>query len=301
MKEIKVDEQVWKKLQELAEPFVDKEPNDVLHRILKINNKQPKIIPNNNNRISQENLIPYIIQVLYDNGGRATKETVEKKIYQMFKNIFNQEYYQETVSHSVPRWRHNIAWAKEMAKQKDLIKNPKDSGRGIWELTSKGERYCQKRDIEHTKVFIPLKNSKCTLEDKKMINNSAKLQRAEECLRVFDHSNVYSKKYDGIKEAMDIFKYELSNKDICAETEEWIKNKKRAYAMAYLKLLPNVPLENGLEFLILSFIHIKDEINEITSSDNGLNKNYKTFVNAFNDDLRSLLQRIESKTPSKVY
>jgi len=34
MPDIHIDDEVWKRLQELARPFVDKEPNDVLRRIL---------------------------------------------------------------------------------------------------------------------------------------------------------------------------------------------------------------------------------------------------------------------------
>jgi len=59
----------------------------------------------------------------------------------MFSEIFSQPYYTETVSHGVPRWKHNIAWAKERAKNRGLIKPPKESGRGWWELTLKGENY----------------------------------------------------------------------------------------------------------------------------------------------------------------
>jgi len=89
-------------------------------------------------RISQDELIPHIIKVLQKHGGRARKDQVEKEIYQMFKDIFKEPYYQETVSIGVPRWQHNIAWAKERAKKRGLIKRPEESGRGFWELTEKG-------------------------------------------------------------------------------------------------------------------------------------------------------------------
>jgi hypothetical protein len=89
-------------------------------------------------RISQDELIPHIIKVLQKHGGRARKDQVEEEIYQMFKDIFKEPYYQETVSNGVPRWQHNIAWAKERAKKRRLIKRPEESGRGFWELTEKG-------------------------------------------------------------------------------------------------------------------------------------------------------------------
>lgn len=89
-------------------------------------------------KISQDDLIPHIVKVLQKHGGRARKDQVEEEIYQMFKDIFKEQWYQETVANGVPRWQHNIAWAKERAKRKGLIKRPEDSGRGYWELTQIG-------------------------------------------------------------------------------------------------------------------------------------------------------------------
>ncbi|MFZ2417535.1 MAG: winged helix-turn-helix domain-containing protein, partial [Smithellaceae bacterium] len=69
---------------------------------------------------------------------KSTHQPDEPEIYQMFKDLFQEPWYQETVSNGVPRWQHNIAWAKERAKRKGLIKRPDDSGRGYWELTATG-------------------------------------------------------------------------------------------------------------------------------------------------------------------
>lgn len=52
----------------------------------------------------------------------------------MLYETFNQPWYQETVSGGIPGWQRNLAWAKERAKHKGLIKRPEDSGRGYWEL-----------------------------------------------------------------------------------------------------------------------------------------------------------------------
>lgn len=86
-------------------------------------------------RISLDGLIPHIKDVLRKYGGRASKKQVEKDIFQKFKDIFKEKWYQEKVSNNVPRWQHHIAWAKERAKEKGIIKWPHDSGRGYWELT----------------------------------------------------------------------------------------------------------------------------------------------------------------------
>ena len=90
-------------------------------------------------KISQDELIPYIVKVLYEYGGRATKSQVENKIYELHESIFQHKWYQATVSRDVPRWKHDIAWAKERARQRhDFVKS---AGRGIWELTEGGKRY----------------------------------------------------------------------------------------------------------------------------------------------------------------
>lgn len=92
----------------------------------------------NGKRITQDELIKPIIKVLHMNGGVLEKEKVEKAIYLIYKDIFDQSYYQEKVSHGVPRWKHDIAWAKERAKHKDFIKGGAVSKRGLWELTELG-------------------------------------------------------------------------------------------------------------------------------------------------------------------
>lgn len=92
--------------------------------------------------ITQDELIPPIIKILYESGSKATKAFVENKIFKMFQHEFEKPYYNETVSHGVPRWKHYTAWAKERAKQNHgFTKSAKESGRGIWELTDAGVVY----------------------------------------------------------------------------------------------------------------------------------------------------------------
>lgn len=92
-------------------------------------------------KISQDDLIPHVVKVLQKHGGRARKDQVEEEIYNMFKDTFKEPWYQEKVSHRVPRWKHNIAWAKERAKQlHGYTKSAKESGRGWWELTESGRK-----------------------------------------------------------------------------------------------------------------------------------------------------------------
>ena len=91
--------------------------------------------------------------VLYNFGGSAEKTQVENEIYKIFKEQFSNKWYHDRVSNGVERWRHNIAWAKERAKQRhNLIKPATESGRGIWELNSKGKEYYHKIKSEIEKI-----------------------------------------------------------------------------------------------------------------------------------------------------
>ncbi len=97
--------------------------------------------PNGIEKITQQELVPYIIECLKELGGRAKKQEVEKCIYNKLQQIFEQDYYRQTVSHGIPRWKQNIAFAKEIAKNEVLIKRPSEAEWGVWELTEKGFRY----------------------------------------------------------------------------------------------------------------------------------------------------------------
>jgi hypothetical protein len=150
---IEVDHDVSRKLAETARQLGITR-NGVLRQLLKLDNPTVPRIQKNSIRNGtkadphlifnniQDELIPHIVKILYENGGKATKTVVENEIFRLFQHEFEKPYYNETVSHDVPRWRHHIAWAKERAKQKHgFIKSASESGRGIWELTDEGIAY----------------------------------------------------------------------------------------------------------------------------------------------------------------
>ena len=92
--------------------------------------------------ISQDDLIPHIIRILQRHGGRARKSVVDEEMYELMRDVFEHPWYHETVSKNVPRWKHNVAWAKDRARQRQgLIKPASQSGHGYWELTEKGKNY----------------------------------------------------------------------------------------------------------------------------------------------------------------
>lgn len=154
MNMIEIDLQVSDRLTEIAKPLGITR-NSVLRQLLKIENPKTTVKNNlvkydkkaNSNLIFnniQDELIPHIVKVLFENGGKSTKSIVEQEIFTLFQHEFEKPYYKKTVSHGVPRWKHDIAWSKERAKQlHGFIKSAKESDRGIWELTDKGISYCE--------------------------------------------------------------------------------------------------------------------------------------------------------------
>ena len=149
---IEVDHDVSRKLAEKARQLGITR-NGVLRRFLRLDSSVPNIgrdttkngtkaAPHQIFNNIQDELIPHIVKILYENGGKATKTFVENEVFALFQHEFENPYYNETVSHGVPRWKHSIAWAKERAKQRHgFIKSASESGRGVWELTDEGIAY----------------------------------------------------------------------------------------------------------------------------------------------------------------
>lgn len=75
---------------------------------------------------SQDELIPFLVLVIKSFGGIARKSDVDDKM-------------------NVERWKHDIAWAKERARQHHgYVKSAEQAGWGIWELTNFGKEYADK-------------------------------------------------------------------------------------------------------------------------------------------------------------
>jgi len=92
-------------------------------------------VPSPHNEITENDLIPHIIEILREHGGKAPKAVVDEEMIKKLHTVLEQPWYQEILQSGVPRWKHFVAWAKERAKHRGLIKYPKDSGRRYWELT----------------------------------------------------------------------------------------------------------------------------------------------------------------------
>jgi hypothetical protein len=92
-------------------------------------------------KIKEMDLVSEILACLKSNGGSAQKVDVEKAVFEKFKSAFETPYYQELVGGGVARWRKNVQFARNTARNMGLIKAPDESGRGVWELTPKGAHW----------------------------------------------------------------------------------------------------------------------------------------------------------------
>ena len=110
-------------------------PNKALQQSKAVSKTEPKF------KITQEQIVPYIIKALGDLGGRAHRNKVLQVVYNELKDIFSQPYYQEILARGDIRWRKMTDYARLRAKHNKLIRETEKSGRGIWELTEKGWEY----------------------------------------------------------------------------------------------------------------------------------------------------------------
>ena len=93
--------------------------------------------PPSGKRMAQNDLVPYVIDVLSKHGGQAKQVQIVEEIYEFFKNIFQEPFYQELASSGVPKWKHYIIEARKIAERQGLIEPSPNTGRA-WELTPKG-------------------------------------------------------------------------------------------------------------------------------------------------------------------
>jgi len=92
-------------------------------------------------------------------GNKVLKSEVDGKMYELLKKEFSDPVYHEKVANNVPRWKHDVAWAKERAKQHHgYVKSAEQSGRGIWELTSEGMEYLEYLKKKLQRTFVTRKN-----------------------------------------------------------------------------------------------------------------------------------------------
>ena len=148
MPNIRIDDEVFAKLQALAEPFVD-DPNSVLRRVLglveapqRTSRGRPRRtnVDGNPHRAHSSELLPQpeyylpILQAVADEGGaRRSGEAVEAVGETLHDQLKPKDF--EEISSGVVRWRNRTRWAAQRLKEGGLLVS---RNRGIWELTEAG-------------------------------------------------------------------------------------------------------------------------------------------------------------------
>ena len=152
MPTIRIDEEVFNGLKQLAEPFVDS-PNAVVRRLLMEKGiiPQPPVEPRANpllplvpERVLTPLLTPqqiyeqFLLVTLAENfAGRADKRSVTKSVIErMLKQGFIGPADLELVATGETKAENTITWGRNALKNRGLI--ARGSQRGIWELTEEG-------------------------------------------------------------------------------------------------------------------------------------------------------------------
>ena len=119
--------------------------SEIYKNFEKVENKGIKEPPNS---ITQDKFLSIVIKILQQLGGKAPKKKVEAKIAELHNKKLKHPWYQEyvgaqpTVGYAgVPRWKKNVQFARNTAREYGFIKPTEKSGRGIWELTEEGMNY----------------------------------------------------------------------------------------------------------------------------------------------------------------
>lgn len=148
MPTIRIDDEVWKELQKMAQPFVDS-PNDVLRRLLSLDGKASTVPPVatlkptvsrqvQNKTVSGHEYRKAILECLLAIGGRATAHDVLEAVEQKMKPRFTREDY-GLLRYGQIRWRTNAMYERKHMVMEGLLK--RDSPRGIWEISDKGRQW----------------------------------------------------------------------------------------------------------------------------------------------------------------
>jgi hypothetical protein len=145
MPTIRIDDDVFAGLQQLAKPFVDS-PNMVIRRLLEERGvlraaaKAPKSV-----RLAPDALTPqavyedYLLYVLakeFDGQGHK-RDVTHAIVKRMMKDGFIGAADQELVSTGETKAENTITWARNALKQRGQINRA--SRRGMWELTAAGK------------------------------------------------------------------------------------------------------------------------------------------------------------------
>ncbi|MFC1955331.1 winged helix-turn-helix domain-containing protein [Chloroflexota bacterium] len=80
---------------------------------------------------------PYLLEALYELGGRASTGDVLEIVERKMKTILNEVDYQTVPSGEI-RWFNTAKWERWTLVKEGLLKSKSEVPKGIWELSEKG-------------------------------------------------------------------------------------------------------------------------------------------------------------------
>ena len=157
MPTIRIDQQVFEGLQQLAKPFVDS-PSMVIRRLLEERGvlraaakvaKSVRLAPNA--LTPQAIYEDYLLHILAKefNGQGHKRDVTHAIVKRMMKDGFIGAADQELVSTGETKAENTITWARNALKQRGYISRA--APRGMWELTAEGKEAAGKVQLSKSK------------------------------------------------------------------------------------------------------------------------------------------------------
>ena len=156
MRSIEVDDAVWERLKEEAEPLVDDE-NSVLRRLLGLDGGSPVVGRPGKRRPSGRRRAPHgslmhrdafelpILQELAARGGSAPGREITEAVGDRLADQLTERDY-ETLNSGRVRWVTRIQFTRLRIKERGLLRD--DSPRGVWALTEAGRQAVERGEVE---------------------------------------------------------------------------------------------------------------------------------------------------------
>lgn len=143
MKTIRIDAEVWERLQDMAVPFEDT-PNSVLRRVLglkheiagkasrRVRRGKQKLEGNTPSAAFREPIIEALLKL----DGQAKVREVVKAVGEKLAEQLTEVDKEPLLGRGEIRWENAVRWQGYYLQQEGMLRN--DSPRGIWELPEKG-------------------------------------------------------------------------------------------------------------------------------------------------------------------
>lgn len=144
MRTIRIDDDVWRALQEQAKPLEDT-PNSVLRRVFHL--KERKVgsfgrVDGRAARGEKTHNAAYrqpILRAMFEMGGSGRTAVILDRVGELMKDRLTPvDFGRLSGIGGGIRWRTTAMFERKAMVNDGLLKDKEESGRGIWELTSKG-------------------------------------------------------------------------------------------------------------------------------------------------------------------